>query len=226
MSIRSATVVVPVVVLTALVAWNMPGPAPAAGPDQHGMAPPEQVEHTTDAAGRHEPTGGGHGAPNPLILGPDLAVVTAVIFVLLLLVLGKFAWGPILEALDRRERGIAENIAAAAAQREEAKHLLNQYESKLSGTSDQIREMLEEARRDAEATKAGIIAEAKTASQAEQQRALREVRNATDAALRQLAETSANLAVDLAGRIVKHELSASDHAGLIRDAVAQLPSKN
>ncbi len=63
------------------------------------------------------------------MIGPDLAVVTVVVFLLLLAVLSKFAWKPIVEALDRRERSIAENIAAAAAQNEAAKELLSQHEA-------------------------------------------------------------------------------------------------
>jgi F-type H+-transporting ATPase subunit b len=164
--------------------------------------------------------------PNPLAIGPDLAVVTVVIFLLLMAVLTKFAWKPIVEALDRRERTIAENIAAAAARNEEAKQLLSQYEARLGSAADQVREMLDEARRHAEAAKAQIIAEAKTAAQAEQQRAVREIEHATDAALRQLAEKSADLAVELAGKIVTEKLTASDRARLVRDAVAQLPSTN
>ncbi len=184
----------------------------------------EAAQHTEAATPEHAATE--QTTPNPLVIGPDLAVVTVVVFLLLLAVLSKFAWKPIVEALDRRERSIAENIAAAAAQNEAAKELLSQHEAKLRSASDEIREMLDEARRNAEAAKAGIIAEAKTAAQAEQQRAVREVQHATDAALRQLAEKSADLAVDLAGKIVTEKLTASDRARLVRDAVAQLPSSN
>jgi F-type H+-transporting ATPase subunit b len=184
----------------------------------------EAAQHAEAATPEHAATE--QTTPNPLVIGPDLAVVTVVVFLLLLAVLSKFAWKPIVEALDRRERSIAENIAAAAAQNEAAKELLSQHEAKLRSASDEIREMLDEARRNAEAAKAGIIAEAKTAAQAEQQRAVREVQHATDAALRQLAEKSADLAVDLAGKIVTEKLTASDRARLVRDAVAQLPSSN
>ncbi len=183
-----------------------------------------EAQHAEAATPEHAATE--QTTPNPLVISPDLAVVTVVVFLLLLAVLSKFAWKPIVEALDRRERSIAENIAAAAAQNEAAKELLSQHEAKLRTASDEIREMLDEARRNAEAAKAGIIAEAKTAAQAEQQRAVREVQHATDAALRQLAEKTADLAVDLAGKIVTEKLTASDHARLVRDAVAQLPSTN
>jgi F-type H+-transporting ATPase subunit b len=191
-----------------------PPDAPATTGDVHARAVEGEPQAHADRA-----------PPNPLAIGPDLAIVTAIIFLLLLLFLTKFAWRPIVEALDRRERSIAENIAAAAARREEAEQLLQQYEANLSGAADEVRNMLEEARRDAEVTKAEIVADAKAAAQTEQQRAVREVQDAADAAMRQLAEHSADLAIDLAGKIVQQELKAEDHARLIRDTVAQMPSE-
>ena len=203
--------------LATAVVGTWSGVVCAAAPG-HAEAPPQAAAAAAHAGAEH--------TPNPLAISPDLAVVTVIVFLLLLAVLTKFAWKPIVDALDRRERSIADNIAAAAAQNEEAKQLLSQYETKLSTAADQVREMLDEARRHGEAAKAGIIAEPKTAAQAEQQRAVREVQHATDAALRQLAETSADLAVDLACKIVTEKLTPSDRARLVRDAVAQLPSKN
>jgi F-type H+-transporting ATPase subunit b len=174
----------------------------------------------------HAAPGNAHGNPNPLVIGPDLALVTAIVFLLLLAVLGKFAWRPILEALDRRERMIADSLAAAEAKQEEATRLLAQYEAKLRHATDQVRAMLDEARRDAEYTKSEIIAEARAAAQSEQERALREVRLATDASLKQLSETSANLAVDLASKILEQKLSDTEHDRLVRDALAGMPSAN
>ena len=82
---------------------------------------------------------------------------------------------------------------------EEAKNLLAEYERKLAGAADQVRGMLEEARHDAEKTKQQIVAEAKTAAQAEHERAMRDIRTATDAAVEELSQRSADLA-DRAGR--------------------------
>lgn len=225
MSGKIACVGAVAIILASLAFLTLPGRVLGAGPYPSGTHATGERAHAAKPAGPHKP-GDGHAAPNPLVLGPDLALVTAVVFLLLLLVLTKFAWRPIVEALDRRERSIAENIAAAAARREEAERLLRQYEADLRGAAAEIRSMLEEARRSAEGTKAEIIAEAKRAAQAEQQRAVREVQDAAGVALRQLAERTADLAIDLAGRIVQQQLSASDHARLIRDTVSQLPSKN
>jgi F-type H+-transporting ATPase subunit b len=139
-------------------------------------------------------------------------------------ILWKFAWGPIAEALDHREKAIAGNIQAAVDKHDEAKHMLAEYEKRLASAAGEVRELLEEARRDAEHTKGEIIAEAKAAARAEQDRSLREVRAATDAALKELAETSATLAVDLAGKIVREKITAEDQTRLVRDMLAKLPT--
>jgi F-type H+-transporting ATPase subunit b len=164
---------------------------------------------------------GEHGAPNPLAFDPDLAIATAVIFLVLLLVLAKYAWKPISEALEHREHTIAENIASAERVASDAKVMLADYERKLAGAADEVRAMLEEARRDAEATKQEIVSEARVAAKAEQDRAMREIGTAKDAALKELAERSADLAVELAGKFIRTKLTKDDHAALVNDALGK-----
>jgi F-type H+-transporting ATPase subunit b len=167
---------------------------------------------------------------NPLSFDPDLAICTLVVFGLLLAVLRKFAWGPISKALDDREHKIESDIAAAHRQNEEARELLKQYEARLAAAQDEVRAIIEEARRDAAVTQQEILAKAQADATAEMNRAKREVETARDQALQQLAETSANLAVDLAGKIVRAKLNASDHKTLIDEAVSRfkpaIASKN
>lgn len=148
-----------------------------------------------------------------------MAIWTAVVFVVLLAVLTKFAWGPIVAGLQKREQGIADNIAAAQRSYDDAKQYLADYEKKLANAANEVRLMLEEARRDAEAAKQEIIAEAKQAAMLEQQRGQREVRTAMDQALKELSERSTNLAVELAGKIVQAQLKPSDHARLVQEAM-------
>ncbi len=163
-------------------------------------------------------------ASDPLSVDPDLAVWTFVVFVLLLAILWKFAWGPIVAGLEKREEAIAHNIAEAQRQHDEARQLLADYERKLAGAADQVRALMEQARRDAEHAKASILAEAKSAAEGERLRGLRDIEAATDAALQSLAERSAQLAVELAGKIVHSSLNAKDHARLIQEAVARFPA--
>jgi F-type H+-transporting ATPase subunit b len=186
--------------------------------------------HTAaDAHDHHGAHGEGFhpvGASSPAQWRSDLAIYSFVVFILLMAILTKFAWGPISAALDQREAGIASNIAKAQGAADEAKAMLANYEKKLAGAADEVRAMLEEARRDAESTKTQILAEAKAAAQQESDRAIREVQTARDGALKELAEKSADLATDLAGKMLRAQMSKADHSRLVQETVSQFVSKN
>ncbi|MBX3412634.1 MAG: F0F1 ATP synthase subunit B [Pirellulales bacterium] len=194
--------------------------------DAHPAAAPAEAGHD-DAA--HDEHGEGHGAhdpmaTDPLTVDPDLALWTFGVFAILLLVLWKFAWGPISQGLDKREQRIADDIASAERSNQQAKQLLAEYEHKLAAAQDEIRALLDEARRDAEHTQQDMLAKAAAEAEGLKQRARREIDTATDQALKQLAEHSAKLAVELAGKILHTELSPDRHARLVEEAVAMLPS--
>ena len=211
-----------------LCGWIGNAATPAAA-----QAPPAEKSEANHAAGEGDAAHGAdgeHAAPNPLGFDPDLAIWTAVVFVVLFLVLRKFAWKPIAHALEERERAIEANIAKAEGAAAEARAMLADYEKKLAGAADEVRAMLEEARRDAEHTKQEIVAEARVAARDEHQRVMRDINTAKDQALKELAERSTNIAVDLAGKIVQAQLSKADHAALVQDAMNRLavakPSAN
>ena len=89
--------------------------------------------------------------------------------------------------------------------------------------------MLDEARRDADSVKQRIEAEGRKAAQEEFDRALREIVRARDAATQDLAERSANMAIDLAQKIIREQLTPEKNNQIIREAVAKLaaaPSTN
>jgi F-type H+-transporting ATPase subunit b len=164
-----------------------------------------------------------------MAFGPDLAIFSAIVFLLLLAILGKYAWPQIVAALDERERNIADNIRAAAEKHEQAKRLLVEHEAKLAATAGEVRALLEEARRDAEHTRKKIEAAGHQAAQDELARALREIDRAKDGAIQELAVASANVAVDLAGKIIRSQITAEKNNELIREAMAKLaatPSQN
>lgn len=185
----------------------------------------EKVEAELEHAATTDPS---HASPStdPLSFDPDLAVFTFGVFVILLVVLRKFAWGPIMGALERREHNIAEHISQAERNHEQARLLLADYEKRLAGAANEVRELLDEARRDAEHTKQSILAEARQGAEAEKARALRDIESATDSALETLAQRSSQLAVDLAGKIVAAHLTKDDHARLIQEAVAKFPASS
>ncbi|HQU44533.1 MAG TPA: F0F1 ATP synthase subunit B [Pirellulales bacterium] len=188
-------------------------------------APVRAAEHGGEHAAGHRTHYGQVDVDlDPSELKGDLAIFTFVVFLLLVGILWKFAWGPISHGLEKREHHIAEQIAAAERANAEAKQLLADYEHKLASVQDEVRAIIEEARRDATHTQQEILTQARADAAAEMDRAKREIETAKDQALRELAETSANLAVELAGKIIRTQLDAHQHAQLVTEALSRLPA--
>jgi len=161
-------------------------------------------------------------ALNPLeSLQRDTALFTAVVFGLLMLILWKWAWRPIADSLDKREQRIAGEIAAAEKANLDARQLLADYQAKLAGSEAKVREILDQGRRDAELLGRELLDKARAEADLERQRALREIETATAGALKELAERSATLAVELAGKILRQRLDPKAHARLIDEAVSR-----
>ena len=104
---------------------------------------------------------------SPSALKGDLALWTAVVFLVLVAVLWKFAWGPLSAALDRREKGVADQIAEAEAANQKAKEILADYEKKLVAAKDDVRGILDQGRRDAEKLGRELLDKAKEEASAE-----------------------------------------------------------
>lgn len=184
--------------------------------DQHATS--EIVDGSHEQAGNHD---NGHKKLNlnPLEFFADTAIWTLVIFLVVVLVLGKFAFRPIADALDAREKGVSDNIASAAQANEEAKNILAQYQQKLVDSKEEVRQILDTARKDALRSADGIVEKAKEAAQLEQQRALKDIEAATSNALQSIAEKSATMATDLAGKMIRKEVSPETHRDLIKGAL-------
>lgn len=169
-------------------------------------------------------SGGGKAQEDPIELQSDLALWSFVVFTLLLLILWKFAWGPIAEALDKREQGIADKIEEAKQNAEASEQRLAEYEASISGAAQEVRDMIDKARREGEIQKQEILSEAQAAAADEKDRALRSIAAAKDVALGQIAQKSVDEAFALAGKIVRRELQTTDHAHLIHETLEQFPS--
>jgi F-type H+-transporting ATPase subunit b len=162
----------------------------------------------------------GAGGENNLFAG-DIgnAIWTFVIFLLVVFVLGKFAWGPILTTLQTRESFIREALEKAKREREESEARLREYEARLASARNEATTIVEEGRRDAEVVKRRIEADARAEADKTIERAKREIQIATDTATKQLYTLSAKLATQLAAQVIGRELSPQDHQRLISDAI-------
>jgi F-type H+-transporting ATPase subunit b len=148
------------------------------------------------------------------------ALWTLVIFALVLFILGKYAWGPILAALQSREAFIRESLEKAKHEREAAEALLRDYEQRLANARAEATAIVEEGRRDAEAVRLRIEEQARQEGELMIERAKRAIQIATDTATKELYALAARLATEMAGRILGRELTAQDHERLIAEAIA------
>jgi len=168
----------------------------------------------------------GGGAPNPLKFEADLAIFTILIFVGLVLILTKFAWKPLIAALDQRDKSISDDIEAARQANEKAQSLLQQYEARLEHAGEEVNQMLAQAKSDGAAARQRILDEANEEAARQRDRAVAEIEAAKDQAVRSLAERSVDSAVSLAGNLVSRELNRDSHKQLIEDSLDRFVSKN
>lgn len=166
---------------------------------------------------------GSETGDGPSLFTGDLGNIiwSLITFVVVLVVLGKFAWGPVLAALQKREDFIRSSLEQAKKEREDAEARFKEYEQKLATAKEEATAIVEEGRRDAEVVKRKIEQDAKESADAMVARAKREIGIATDTAIKELYDVTGKLATDVASRIIKKELSAQDHERLIADSIRE-----
>ena len=173
----------------------------------------------------HEGDDQAHGKP-PNIMGAEspLAIWTLVVFVCLMLVLGRFAWKPLLKALHEREAHLEHVLLDSEKARNEAEALAARHRKELAQAADQVRALIEEARKEAQASAASILQKAQAEAEESRKRAEREIAGAKDQALMEIWSKTADLAVAVAGKVLSKELGESDHKRLIEVAMSELPT--
>jgi len=150
------------------------------------------------------------------------AIWTLVIFLGVIFVLGKFAWGPLLEGLQSREQFIRESLQEAKAENEKAKALAADYEQRIEQAKTEATAIVDEGRRDAEVVKSQIEQQTRTDADTMIERAKREILLAKQTAIKEIYATSSELATDLASRIISREVSAEDHERLIAESIENI----
>ncbi len=164
--------------------------------------------------------GGDSGVP--LGFKGDLALFSVVAFVLFLLVLGKLAWKPMIEGLDKREQGIRQAIEDAEDNRRKSEALLADYQNKLREAEQTVQAMVAEARRDAERTGKDLIATAQKEVDQIRIRAREEIRQAKDAALAEVFSQINSQVILATEHVLGRTLADSDQDRLVTEALAHI----
>ncbi len=151
----------------------------------------------------------------------DLMLWTIAVFVLLLLVLRKFAWKPMLSGLQKREETIRNALAEAQRAQEEAKRLRDQFQAEINRSHEKARDILDEARKDAQRTTDEMVAKARSEIQGERERVRREIETAKDQALQELWNQTAEVASLVSSKAIRRHLSIEDHRNLVDEALVE-----
>lgn len=153
------------------------------------------------------------------------AIASIIAFVLLLLILKKFAWKPILDQLDKREKDIQSRLKDAREKESKASELEDEYKNKMKEAAAESEQLRNEIRRQAEEQKQQIIAA--TQAQAHQmiQRANADIESAKAEAIKQLQSQTARLVAEIAQHVLGRNLSKDEHDKLIEEASDYIAEK-
>ncbi len=170
--------------------------------------------------------GDAHAAPSaPLGFKADLAIWSLVTFVVYIVVLKKAAWGPLIQGLDTREGRMKQQLADAESARGNAEAMLADHAKKLDKVQDEVKEILAEARRDAEHTKQDIVAAANKEAEATRKRAVEDIERARDVAMKELFDFVSSNVIGATEHVLGRALSNDDQQRLVQDALSQMGSK-
>ena len=157
-------------------------------------------------------------------LNPGLTLWTAITFLVLIAVLGKFAWGPIIKMLDERERTIRDAIDQAKKERAEAERMLIEQKASLAGAQREAAELAQRSRQEVEAMRHELTARARKEADDLVAQARQQIQEEKAKALLELRSQVADLAIDAARRLIQSSLDEKSQRALVEEYIAQLPA--
>ncbi len=157
-------------------------------------------------------------------LNPGLTLWTAITFLLLIIVLGKYAFGPIVKMLDEREKNIRDAIDQAKNERAEAEKLLAQQKESLLKAQREAAELAKRSQQEMEAYRSQLTAQAKKESDELVASARKQIEEEKSKAVAELRAQVADLAVGAASRIVKSSLDDRTQRQLVDEYIKDLPA--
>lgn len=153
------------------------------------------------------------------------AIATLLIFGLLLLILGRYAWKPIVAQLRQREEDVAKTIERAQDQQREAGELLEHYRARLDQAETEAKEVVASSRREAAEAREELLASARDQARKSVQAAKEEIHRARDEVVRELRETTAELAADIAAEVLGKALRPEDHRRLVDQSLEEIRTR-
>ena len=143
-------------------------------------------------------------------------------FILLLVLIKKFAWSNITSIFEERAEKIASDIDRAEEARQKAEVLAQKREDELAGSRKEAKTIIENAKETAEKSKASILADAKLEEGRLKEKANQEIAQNKAEAIQSVKGEVADLTISLAGKIISQNLDGHAHKELIDQYIDQL----
>ena len=155
-------------------------------------------------------------------ISPGLMVWSSITFLILLVLLYKFAFNPLMKLQKARQDQIHQSITDAENLRDEAQQLLADYKRQLAQARNEADAIVERARKAGESSKAEILEEAHAQAEASLAKARQQMERDTNQALQKIREEAADLAISATAKVARSSLSADDQLRLIKEAINEI----
>ncbi len=153
------------------------------------------------------------------------ALVTFVTFLVLLALLKKFAWGPLKEVMDKRERDINKDIDDAEQAKLNAQKLEEQNKQTLKETQDEVQKILEDSKIQARKQHEEIIHEANIRANGMIETAQNEINSEKERAIADINNQVSELSVLIASKVLQKEISENDQKALVEKYIKEAGDK-
>jgi F-type H+-transporting ATPase subunit b len=151
-----------------------------------------------------------------------LMIWTLVTFVIVLIVLRKYAFGPIQQLIDTRRQAIVADLDAAQAAREEAQGALAEYRQQLAEARKEANKIVEDARRVGDERRAAAVTELEAEKTRLMQQTREEIQSETRQALNAIKQQVADLTLAATEKVVRARLDEAEQRRLIDEALADV----
>jgi F-type H+-transporting ATPase subunit b len=159
---------------------------------------------------------------NLLEVNPGLIIWVIVTFIVLLWVLKKVAWKPILSALDQREAAIKESLEKAEKAKEEAQKVLDENKSNLAKAEEQSKKIIDQSRAYADKLKDQIIKDSKEQAKKIVDDASDEIERKKTAAFNDLKNQVAEIAINAAEKILKESINKESNKKIVDSYISSI----
>ena len=167
-----------------------------------------------------------HAASGPLTIEFGLMFWTVVVFLLLLVILKKFAYPALLGAVEARERALQEQLDAAERNRAESEALLAEHKKLLAEARTQAHTLLVEARTTAEKERALAMEKTLEEQQLLLERARQEIVAERDRAIAELRREAVELSLAAASKLIGERLTSDIDRKLVEEYLSRLDVRN